>query len=82
MKLDKVYEDIIHRLEPYEDKLQDEVLSVKSSEYNNFEVRLAWHILKLVVTAWEMCQWYDLYECNDTHITTLGKKVCKHFKLI
>ena len=57
----------IRNLESYAEELK------KSGNYNDFETRLAWDCLRLTVPSSTICEWYEKYNCNDTHITTLAK---------
>ena len=49
--------------------------------YKCFETRLAWDLLRLVTPTATICDWYEVYDCNDSHITTLAKKACKDLGL-
>lgn len=49
----------------------------KSGAYNDFETRLAWDCLRATVPSSTVCEWYDKYDCNDDHITTIVKKALK-----
>ena len=48
-----------------------------NGKYNDFETRLAWDALRAAVGTNTICKWYDQYNCNDTHISTLAKKALK-----
>lgn len=50
--------------------------------YNNFETRLTWDCLRTYIGTETICEWYDKYGCNDTHITTAGKAVLKELGVI
>lgn len=43
----------------------------------DLKMRVAWDMLHSCYSPAEICKWYDLYGCNDTHITTLIYKVIK-----
>ncbi len=45
--------------------------------YKDFETRLAWDCLHKTVPASTICEWYEKYDCNDEHITTLVKTALK-----
>lgn len=45
--------------------------------YKDFETRLAWDCLRKTVPAEIRCSWYNKYNCNDNHITTLAKTALK-----
>lgn len=55
----------------YKDKLR------VAGGYNNFDVRFAHDVLFSVMSSSDVCGWYDKYNCDDSHITTLAVKVCK-----
>lgn len=61
----------IKNLEEYAVDLQ------KYGLYKDFETRLAWDCLRKTIPASTICEWYDKYDCNDDHITTLAKKALK-----
>ena len=61
----------IRNLESYAEELK------KSGNYNDFETRFAWDCLRLTVPSSTICEWYEKYNCNDTHITTLAKTALK-----
>ena len=46
----------------------------KSGNYKDFETRLAWDCLRAVTGTKTICDWYDEYDCNDSHIETLAKR--------
>lgn len=45
----------------------------KSGNYNDFLTRLAWDIARATVKTSNICELYEKYNCNDTHLTTLFK---------
>ena len=49
----------------------------ESKDFKVFDIRLSNDILKACVPINTICEWYDKYNCNDTHITTLAIKSCK-----
>ena len=62
--------------------IQDYIETVrKSGRFNNLKTRIAWDILKSVMTTSEICAWYKKYDCDDTHITTLAIKALESLKL-
>jgi hypothetical protein len=73
-ELDTVIEAIKRRKEEvitYAAKLKE------SGSYKDYDTRLAHDVLRGVMgTSW-ICGLYDKYDCNDTHITTLGKQALK-----
>lgn len=44
-----------------------------SGNFKDFEVRLSWDLLRAVFRTSEICEWYDKYDCHDSHITALAK---------
>lgn len=72
-ELDYVVEKFkqIKRLDEYAESLK------KSGNYNDFETRLAWDCLRASVPVEVRCSWYQKYNCNDEHITTLVKTALK-----
>lgn len=57
-----------HDLQAYANKVKE------SKEYNDLKTRVAWDILHACYKSGELCEWYDKYDCHDTHITTLALK--------
>ena len=85
MKLKNILPIAIQRLE--ELKKHSNVIEYrealrKSGKYNEFEVRFAWEVCHAVFTVKEVCSWYDKYECNDEHITSLFKTACRKTGLL
>lgn len=67
------FRKIEDKITPYAEKLKEK------GGYVNFEERLAYDCLCAVVPCSIICQWYDKYNCNDTHISILAKTVLKKF---
>ena len=67
-----------------EDKVRAYMEEVKKSgNYKNYEVRIANDIVKFYAIGCDtVCEWYDKYQCNDDHISTLCIKVMKELKLL
>ena len=63
-------------LQEYANKLKD------SGEYNNFETRLSWDIIRAACGTSYFCDLYDKYGANDDHISTLAKKAVKCLNLV
>ena len=85
MKLEKLLPVVIQRLEVV--KQHSNVMEFKeklraSGNYNKFEVRFAWEVCQAVFSTKEICHWYDEYECNDDHITTLFIAACRKTGLL
>ena len=49
----------------------------KKGGYKDYEVRFARDVLRKLVTTFEICEWYDRYDCDDRHITSLAIAACK-----
>lgn len=80
MKLDNLYNDVAKKVVACipEQMLLDHAKAVQSSgKYKNLTVRISNDIKNAVFSPATICEWYDEYNCNDTHITTLFKKVVK-----
>lgn len=78
MKLQNELQGVIVKLESIKEPIKEyaEKLKIKGG-YKDFETRLAWDALTTVCGTTEICQWYELYNCTDEHITTLAKKALK-----
>ena len=85
LKLEKELPEVVARLEvlknhsnviEYREKLR------ASGKYNKFEVRFAWEVCDAVFSTKEICSWYDKYNCNDDHITSLFKAACRKTGLL
>lgn len=44
----------------------------KAGGYKDFETRLAHDVIKGIMGTTYICDLYDKYQCNDTHIKTLS----------
>lgn len=53
-----------------------------SGQYQDFEKRLTFDCLRAFVGTSTMCEWYEKYNCNDSHIYTLGKNALKELNII
>lgn len=49
----------------------------ESGDYRNYETRITNDILHAAIQTSDICEWYEKYNCNDTHITTLAKSCVK-----
>lgn len=80
MKLQDVYKDVT---EVVTSKIEPTVLwhhtnnIIASGRYKDLATRIAHDVKFVTIPPSEVCRWYDEYDCNDTHITTLFKKVLK-----
>jgi hypothetical protein len=50
--------------------------------YNDFETRLACDCLHATYTPGELCDMYNRYECNDTHLASAAKLALKSIYII
>ena len=85
LKLEKELPEVVARLEKL--KKHSNVIDYReklkaSGNYNKFEVRFAWEVCHAVFSIKEICKWYDKYNCNDDHITSLFKAGCKKTGLL
>ncbi len=77
MKLAQEFDGLVQKfkqiknLEEYAEQLK------ATGNFKDFETRLAWDCLRATVPVEVRCSWYEKYNCNDDHITTLAKKALK-----
>ena len=45
----------------------------ESGDYNDFETRLAAECKYMLIGVPTVCEWYDKYDCNDSHVNNLIK---------
>jgi hypothetical protein len=80
MKLDKLYKDVADKVvcNISEQNLIAYIYNVKAKgNYKDLTVRIANDVKHATFKPDIICEWYDEYNCNDNHITTLFKKVIK-----
>jgi hypothetical protein len=80
MKLNKIYNKVVARVTeriPEENLLDYIEVVQKEGNYKNLTVRTVNDIKNAIFSSQEICSWYDEYNCNDNHITTLFKKVVR-----
>ena len=78
MKLQSELMPLKERLSAILPKIQEYAPSLKASgEYKDFETRLAWDCLRAVTRSSVICEWYNKYDCNDSHIDTLAKQALR-----
>ena len=78
MKLQNEVQNVIQKMKEIEHKIAPYAEQLKQmGGYKDFETRLAYDVLKAVVSSKEICEWYEKYNCNDEHITTLAKRCLK-----
>ena len=80
MKLKAIYDEaekrVVSRLE--EAVLIEHIEAlVKSGKYKDLTIRIPWDIINAGFSAREVCSWYEKYDCNDNHITTLFRQIIK-----
>ena len=49
--------------------------------YKRFEVRFMFDVLHALYDSRAICEMYNLYECNDTHIESLLREAFKQCKI-
>jgi hypothetical protein len=49
---------------------------ISTHNYTRLDVRFCNDVLRAVVPVSTICDWYDKYGCNDSHITTLARRAC------
>ena len=83
MKLQNELNFLISKLNEIDDKIVlDYTKNLKESKnYKNFERRIAHDLLRYIYTSKGICNLYDTYNCNDTHIATLALKAFSQYKL-
>jgi len=83
MKLQNEFEFVKNQFEKHIDKIKEYAPKLKASgQYNDFEKRLTFDCLRAFIGSNTMCEWYEKYNCDDTHIYTLGKKALKELSVI
>ena len=75
MKLKTLLPEVIDRFGnvPRETVMRHVAKVKASGDYKDLETRIAWDLLHATFKASEICDWYEQYDCNDSHITTLAK---------
>lgn len=76
MKLKSLLPEVISRFGAIpKETVITHVARVKASgNYKDLKTRIAWDLLHATYTPSEICDWYEQYDCNDNHITTLAKE--------
>ena len=83
MKLQKELNYIMEQFAANIDKIKEYAPKLKESkQYKDYEVRLCWDCLRAFVGSGTICLWYEKYNCNDSHVTTLAKKALKELHVI
>ena len=83
MKLQKELEFVKTQFENNLEKIKEYAPQLKASgQYKDFEIRLTWDCIRAFVGSGTVCLWYEKYGCNDSHITTVGKKALKELGVL
>lgn len=83
MKLQQEYEITKSKIAAIKTQIIEYIPKLKESgQYNNFETRLAFDVLRVIYPSSVICDWYGKYDCNDKHIETLIKRCLKDLNLI
>ncbi len=83
MKLQKEFEFVKNQFADNLEKIKNYAPKLKASgNYKDFEVRLTWDCIRAFIGSGTVCLWYEKYGCNDTHVTTVGKKALKELGVI
>lgn len=83
MKLKAEYEFVKSQFSKNIEKIKKYAPALKASgEYKDFGKRLTWDCLYAFIGSNTMCEWNEKYECNDSHIYTVGKKALKELNII
>lgn len=84
MKLDAEKAELKKRIENFGiEKIMKYKKELKEqTNFKNFDAGFIFEVLHAVYTSKEICSWYKIYDCNDKHIETLIKSVCKELKII
>ena len=78
MKLKAIYDDVEARVisKVNEEDLIKHIRMVYNMDgCKDLLVRIPNDIKNALFSPKEICSWYDEYDCNDTHITTLFRKI-------
>ena len=83
MKLQKELSFVKDQFQNNLDKIKEYAPKLKASgQYKDFEVRLVWDCIRAFVGSGTVCLWYDKYNCNDSHVFTVGKKALQELGII
>lgn len=63
--------------------LPEYAVSLKANgNYKDFGTRLAWDCIHATIPSEIVCDWYDKYNCHDSHITTAAKAVLREMGVL
>lgn len=83
MKLQNEFDFVKGQFAKNAEKIRDYASKLKASgNYQDFEKRLTFDCLRAFVGVATMCDWYEKYNCNDSHIYTVGRKALKELEII
>ena len=83
MKLQKEFEFVKEQFQNHLEDIKVYAPQLKASgQYKDFEIRLTWDCIRAFVGSGTVCLWYEKYNCNDSHVTTIGKKALKELGVI
>ena len=77
MKLAQELDYVVEKFKQIKDLEEYAEYLKEKGNYKDFETRLAWDCLRKAVPLEVRYSWYQKYNCNDDHITTLVKKALK-----
>ena len=78
MKLKDELPCVVAKLEKIKDKIPPYAEELRTNgEYKDFNTRLSWDCLRAVIGSSGICELYEKYDCNDTHIDTLAKRALR-----
>ena len=76
MKLKSLLPEVISRFSkiPKETVIAHAEKVKASGNYKDLKTRIARDLLHATYKPSEICDWYEQYDCHDSHITTLAKE--------
>lgn len=78
MKLNAELETVVAQYRDRQDAIERYALRLKEQDgYQDYATRLAWDVLKAVMGTAYICDLYDRYHCDDSHIDTLAKRALR-----
>lgn len=54
----------------------------ENGDYNDFATRLAGDCKYAYIGSATVCEWYDKYKCNDTHVNNLVKTALRNIGIL
>lgn len=80
IKLNSLIPEALERLETIDaNSLHDYLIKGRENHLytKNYDIWAGYVIVSCLFTSAEICEMYKKYNCNDTHVTALGKAVAK-----